>query len=77
MKIHSNKQLLNIINNHEVGIKYPKLVSCIAFNILIQKDTAVFDPTYYPHFNWWFQWYKSREGHKYWYEINCSLEVVD
>ena len=74
MKIHSNKQLLNMIHNHEVGIKHPELISRIAFNILIQKDTAIFDPNYYPYFDWWFQWDESREGHAYWYDIANSLE---
>ena len=74
MKIHSNKQLLNLISKHEVGIKYPELISRIAFNILIQKDTAVFDPTYSPHFDWWFQWSKSREGYDYWFNITHTLQ---
>ena len=73
MKIHSNKQLLDIIRKHEVGIKYPELISRIAFNILIQKDTAVFDPTYSPYFDWWFQWSKSREGYDYWFNIANTL----
>ena len=72
MKIHSNKQLLDIIRNHEVGIKYPKLISRIAFNILIQKDTTIFDPEYYSDFNWWFHWSITREGHDYWYNIAIS-----
>ena len=75
MKIHSNKELLDIIRNHEVGIKYPELISRIAFNILTQKDTAIFDPTYYPYFDWWFEWAKSREGHEYWYKIASTLDM--
>ena len=73
MKISSNKQLLARIRNHEVGVRYPDLIPRIAFNILIQKDTAIFDPNYYPRFDWWFQWTISREGHDYWYEISCTL----
>ena len=74
MKIHSNKQVLDIIRKHKVGIKYPELISRIAFNILIQKDTAVFDPTYSPRFDWWFTWSKSREGYDYWFNIASTLQ---
>ena len=77
MKIYSNKQLLNLISNHEVGIKYPELIPRIAFNILIQKDTTIDDLDRYPNFNWWFLWATSREGYDYWNEIASSLEVVN
>ena len=77
MKISSNKQLLDIIRNHEVGVRYPDLIPRIAFNILIQKDTAIFDPNYYPRFDWWFRWTISREGYDYWSEISSTLQVVN
>ena len=78
MKISSNKQLLDIIRNHEVGVRYPDLIPRIAFNILIQKDTTIYNPTYtyYPYFEWWFEWSKSREGYDYWSEIASTLQVV-
>ena len=73
MKIHSNKQLLNLISKHEVGIKYPELISRIAFNILIQKDTSIFDPEYSSFFGRWFQWNITREGYDYWFNIVITL----
>ena len=76
MKISSNKQLLARIRNHEVGVRYPDLIPRIAFNILIQKDTTIYNPTYYPYFDWWFEWSKSREGYAYWSEISSTLQVV-
>ena len=75
MQIKSNKWLLARIRNHEVGIKYPNLIPYIACNIVIQKDNAIFDPTYYPRFDWWFTWAKSREGHEYWYKISSTLDM--
>ena len=77
MKIYSNHKLLHSIRKHEVGIKYPELISRIAFNILIQKDATIYNPTYYHYFDWWFEWSKSREGYAYWYEISSTLEVVN
>ena len=73
MKIHSNKQLLDTIRKHEVGIKYPELISRIAFNILIQKDTNMFDPEYSSIFGCWFQWSSTREGYDYWFNIASTL----
>ena len=77
MWIDSNKQLLNMIRRHEVGIKYPDLIPCIAFNILIQKDTTIFNPKSYHHFTWWFHWETFREGYDYWNEIAITLKVTD
>ena len=77
MKIYSNHKLLHSIRKHEVGIKYPELISRIAFNILIQKDTTIFNPRSYHHFTWWFHWDTSREGYDYWNEIASTLKVVD
>ena len=77
MWIDSNKRLLNMIRRHEVGIKYPDLIPCIAFNILIQKDTTIFNPKNYHHFTWWFHWETSREGYNYWNEIAITLKVTD
>ena len=75
MKIHSNKQLLDAIRKHEVGIKYPELIPRIVLNIFIQKDTTIFNPNYYPRFDWWFTWVKSQEGHEYWYKISNTLDM--
>ena len=72
MKIHSNKELLDIIRNHKVGIKYPELIPRIALNILIQKDTSIFDPAYSSYFGQWFQWGNTREGYDYWFNIAIS-----
>ena len=74
MKIHSNKQLLDAIRKHKVGIKYPELIPRIVLNILIQKDTTIFDPEYYSLFSCWFQWSSTREGCAYWYNIAITLQ---
>ena len=73
MWIDSNKRLLNMIRRHEVGIKYPDLIPRIAFNILIQKDTAIFNTACYRCFSNWFYWAKTKEGHDYWRRINKTL----
>ena len=73
MKIHSNKQLLDTIRKHKVGIKYPELIPSIAFNILIQRDKCIFNPEYYDDFGWWFGWDLTKEGRDYWYNIAISL----
>ena len=73
MKIHSNKQLLDAIRKHEVGIKYPELIPRIVLNIFIQKDTTIFDPTFFSDFSWWFQWSSTREGYDYWFNIAITL----
>ena len=77
MQIKSNKHLLAKIRKHEVGIKYPDLIPRIAFNILIQKDTNIFNPKSYHHFTWWFHWGTSREGYDYWDAIAITLKVTD
>ena len=77
MQINSNKHLLDIIRKHEVGIKYPDLIPCIAFNILIQKDNSIFDPDCYYYFHYWFYWKFTREGHEYWDKINNTLTSPD
>ena len=73
MKISSNHQLLDRISKHEVGIKYPSLIPCIAFNILIQRDKCIFNPEYSDHFDWWFRWDITKEGHEYWMNIAHTL----
>ena len=73
MQINSNKHLLDIIRKHEVGIKYPDLIPCIAFNILIQKDNSIFDPYCYYAFIYWFHWKRTSEGHAYWAKIDSTL----
>ena len=77
MKIYSNKQLLNLISNHEVGIKYPELIPRIMFNILIQQNISILDPNYYPSFKSWFYWPDSLEGYTYWATVNATLKVVN
>ena len=76
MQIKSNKRLLAIIRNHEVGVRYPDLIPYIACNIVIQKDNSIFSHTFYRYFDYWFCWANTREGHDYWREINRTLISV-
>ena len=73
MRIKSNKRLLAIIRNHEVGVRYPDLIPYIACNIVIQRDDTIFDPEYYYDFSNWFYWIESEEGHIYWSRVNLTL----
>ena len=77
MKIHSNKQLLAKIRNHEVGIRYPDLIPAIACNIVIQRDNNIFAPARYRRFSNWFYWAKTKEGYDYWHEIYKTLSEMD
>ena len=73
MQIKSNKRLLARIRNHEVGVKYPDLIPCIAYNIIIQRDDSIFKYACYRRFSNWFYWAKTKEGHDYWDKINRNL----
>ena len=76
MKIKSNKRLLNLIRNHEVGVRYPNLIPYIACNIIIQRDNSIFKHGCYRYFSNWFYWANTKEGHDYWREINKTLHPV-
>ena len=76
MQIKSNKRLLARIRKHEVGVRYPNLIPCIAYNIIIQRDDSIFKPWGYRDFSNWFYWAGTREGHDYWREINRTLQPV-
>ena len=73
MQIKSNKLLLDRIRNHEVGVRYPDLIPCIAYNIIIQQDNSIFAPSCYRRFSNWFYWANTKEGHDYWHCINKTL----
>ena len=73
MQIKSNKRLLARIRNHEVGVKYPDLIPCIAYNIIIQRDYSIFKYNCYKRFSNWFYWANTKEGHDYWNKINRTL----
>ena len=77
MQIKSNRCLLNLISNHEIGIRYPDLIPYIACNIVIQRDDSIFAPTCYRRFSNWFLWMESKEGHDYWCEVNKTLHPVN
>ena len=73
MQIKSNKRLLARIRNHEVGVKYPDLIPCIAYNIIIQRDDSIFKSACYRRFSNWFYWANTKEGHDYWYQVAKTL----
>ena len=73
MQIKSNKQLLDRIRNHEVGVRYPDLIPCIACNIVTQRDDTIFNYNCYRRFSNWFYWANTKEGHDYWHEIDKTL----
>ena len=73
MKIKSNKRLLARIRNHEVGVRYPDLIPCIAYNIITQRDDSIFKSACYRRFSNWFYWANTKEGHDYWDKINRDL----
>ena len=73
MQIKSNKRLLHLIRNHEVGIIYPNLIPYIACNIVIQKDNSIFKPNCYRRFSNWFYWAKTKEGYDFWHKIYRTL----
>ena len=77
MQIKSNKRLLARIRNHEVGFKYPDLIPCIAYNIVIQQDHSIFVHGGYRIFSNWFCWANTREGHDFWRKINSTLHTVN
>ena len=76
MKIKSNKRLLHLIRNHEVGVRYPNLIPCIACNIVTQRDNNIFKPGCHHQFAGWFYWADTKEGHDYWHEIHKTLYTV-
>ena len=77
MQIKSNKHLLDLISKHEVGVRYPDLIPCIACNIVIQKDNSIFKPDLYRYFSTWFYWANTKEGHDYWREIDETVYTVN
>ena len=77
MQIKSNKQLLDRIRNHEVGVRYPDLIPCIACNIVIQRDNSIFASSCYRHFSNWFYWANTKEGHDYWRGVAKTLHPVN
>ena len=77
MQIKSNKYLLARIRNHKVGIRYPDLIPCIAYNIIIQRDNSIFAPTCYRRFSNWFHWAATKEGHDYWRGVAETLHPIN
>ena len=77
MKIKSNKRLLHLISNHEVGIIYPNLIPYMACNIVTQRDDSIFKSYGYCRFAIWFYWAKTKEGHDFWDKIRNTLHTVN
>ena len=64
MKINSNVDLINRIQESNVGTYLPDDVSKIVVNVVLQrKEHKVLNIN---SFNSWFYWFESLEGYGYW-----------
>ena len=64
MKINSNVDLINRIQESNVGTYLPDDVTKIVVNVVLQRNEhKVLNIN---SFNSWFYWFKSVEGHDYW-----------
>ena len=62
MKINSNVDLINRIQESNVGTYLPDDVTKIVVNVVLQRN----EHKVLNNFNSWFYWYKSLEGFEYW-----------
>ena len=64
MKINSNVDLINRIQESNVGTYLPDEITKIVVNVVLQRNEhKVLNIN---SFNSWFYWIKSREGFDYW-----------
>ena len=64
MKINSNVDLLNTIQENSVGKYLPDEISKIVVNTVLQRNEH--KVLLINSFNSWFYWRESLEGHEYW-----------
>ena len=64
MKIDSNVDLINRIQESSVGTYLPDEITKIVVNVVLQRNEhKVLNIN---SFNSWFYWFASREGYEYW-----------
>ena len=64
MKINSNVDLINRIQESSVGTYLPDEITKIVVNVVLQRNEhKVLNIN---SFNSWFYWFASREGYEYW-----------
>ena len=64
MKINSNVDLINRIQESNVGTYLPNEITKIVVNIVLQRTEH--KVLHINSFNSWFYWFASREGYEYW-----------
>ena len=64
MKINSNVDLLNTIQENSVGKYLPDEISKIVVNVVLQRNEH--KVLHINSFNSWFYWTNSLEGFEYW-----------
>ena len=69
MRIESNIEHLNKVKQSSLATKYPHLISAALIYTLLQKRAAHLNGPFYT----WFQWWKTKEGNKYWMVISRNL----
>ena len=64
MKINSNVDLINRIQESSVGTYLPDDITKIVVNVVLQRNEH--KVLHINSFNSWFYWHKSAEGTEYW-----------
>ena len=72
MKINSNIDLINTIQEGSVGKYLPDEISKIVVNTVLQRN--VHKVLHINSFNSWFYWHRSLEGTQYWYDKFMYLQ---